>query len=112
MKYNKKEDHSIEGYIAEHTRNEEQIKYLLRNGDLATKAIAMFNPLVANEISNKLDELKKDKNEIIRYDAEYIETALMLRIGALSIDGIADKKAEEYKEMLKNAPKQKQISIN
>ena len=102
----------IDYEMAEHARSHEQIEHLLRTGNTITKAIAMFNPLITTEISNKLDKLKNDKNEIIRYDAEYIEKEQLLALNAHSIDFVADKKAEEEKQRKINYKKFLRTAIN
>ncbi|MCL4383375.1 MAG: hypothetical protein M1168_00080 [Candidatus Marsarchaeota archaeon] len=98
--------------MAELTQNKEYLEKLVRTNDPFIKLVAMFNPLVTNEISNKLDELKKDKNEIIRYDAEYIETQQMIMLEAQNIDSIADKKQDEENKSTALLKFKRKYSIN
>jgi len=95
----------IEDTVAEYTKNEEQLKYLLRDGSTSTKLIAMFNPLILNIPLNAIDELKKDKNKFIKFNANVIEISKMLRLDAISIDSIADKEINKQKnkiQLIKN----------
>ncbi len=98
--------------MAELTQNKEYLEKLVRTNDPFIKLVAMFNPLVTNEISNRLNELKKDKNEIIRYDAEYIETQQMIMLEAQNIDSIADKKQDEENKSTALLKFKRKYSIN
>ncbi len=98
-------DVEIERAIAAHTSNNEQIQGLLRHGDPGSKIIAMFNEnsadiLLYNKI--EIENLKKDPNPIVRFDANVFDIDGMLRLSAFNVDTEAAKKEKLEKERYDN----------
>ncbi len=108
-KMTKRGEQAIKAYIesiAEHTRNESQLNYLLETGDSDVRLVTMFNQLITgNVINNKLDKLERDKNPFVSFDAKYIKIEQMLAIKAVNVDDVADQKEIVEKTREKNVKK-------